>query len=414
MALKFRKKIILVKPEGTYAVDAVPTGAANAILALDVEVQPLNGEALRRGVVKPYLGQVPALMVGLHSKISFGIEFAGSGVAGTPPKYGPLLRACAMAETAYTGAATIMTGPPRNVGAPTGAFTYAKGAAFTGHLNRTVTLTCTTGGGSGVAQFTVAAPAIGNLAVYNQVGVVMTNAAAFALPNGATITPTVGTAFAVNDAFEIDLTAPRVEYMPVSAGEESATTYLNIDGQLHKMLGCRGNVRASISSNGFPRLNFELIGLFVDPTSSAAPTPDYTGFRDPKPANAANTVLFTIHGYAAKLASLDLDLGNQVRYRGLVNSENVEMTDRAGTGRCVIDAPALTDKNFFTISKAGTRAALQYIHGLTGGDCIQIDAPQAQIEAPQYGNDQGTVTLEMPLGLIPTDTGNDELKLTVK
>lgn len=414
MSLKFRKKIVLAKIEGVYATDPNPTGAANAIEVEDVEITPLDGQALRRGVVKPYLGQTPSVLVGQHARISYGVALAGSGTAGTAPKYGPLLRACAMAETAFTGAATIMNSPPRPIGTPTGGFTFTKGASFTGHLERTVTLTCTTGGGSGVAAFTVAAPATGNLAAYNQAGVVMTDAGAFALPNGATIIPTVGTNFAVNDAFEIDLLPPRVEYDPVSEGEESVTQYFNIDGQLHKLTGCRGNVRVSIPANGYPKLTFEFVGLFVDPASAAPPTPDYSGFRAPKPANKTNTISFALHGYAAKLGALEIDLGNSVNYRGLVNHEEIAFNDRAGTGRVTIDAPALSDKNFFTIAKDGALAAVKHIHGLAGGDCIQIDLPKAQIEQPRYGNDNGTVTLEMNLALIPTDAGDDEVKLTIK
>lgn len=415
MALKFRKKVVLAKIEGGgYGVDATPDGSTNAILAQDVEIQPLEAESLRRGIVKPFLGQVPSVLVGIHARLSFGVEFAGSGTAGTAPKYGPLLRACAMAETAITGTATIQNSPATGSGSPTGTFTYTKGDAYTGHLNRTVTLTCTTAGGSGVAAFTVAAPATGNMAAYNQTGVVMTDSVAFALPNSATIVPTVGTNFAENDAYTIALTPPRVEYDPVSEGEESATVYFNIDGQLHKMLGCRGNVRAAIASRGYPRLNFELMGLFVDPAASALPTADYSGFRDPKPANKANTIAFTLHSYAAALHSLDIDLGNQTRYRGLVNAEEIGFPDRAATGRVTIDAPALGTKDFFAIAKAGTRSTLQYIHGTTGGDVVQIDAPEVEIGAPRYGNDEGTTTLEMELAPIPTDAGDDEIKLTVK
>lgn len=414
MALKWRKKAILAKIESVYGTDPTPTGAANAILALDVDVTPLQAEPLRRGILRPFLGQTPAVLVGLHAQLSFGIEFAGSGAAGTAPKYGPLLRSAAMAETAITGAATIMTGPPRDVATPTGDFTYAKGNAFTGHLPRTVTLTCTTPGASGTAAFTVAAPATGNIAAYNQTGVVMTDAQAFALPNSATIVPTVGTSFDAGDAFEIDLYPPRVEYDPVSEGEESVTIYVNIDGNLHPMVGCRGNVRAVVGGNSFPRLNFNFIGLFVAPLADALPTVDYSGFKTPLASNVANTIGFTIHGFAAKLASLDLDVGNQVRYRGLVNDERISFDDRAGTGRCVIDAPALGTKDFFAIAKNNTLGALQWIHGTTGGSVVQIDAPQVQVEGPRYGSDQGTLTLETALGLLPTDAGDDELKLTVK
>ncbi|WP_316978049.1 hypothetical protein [Shumkonia mesophila] len=414
MSLKWRKKAVLLKMETEYGVDPVPTGLANAIQALDVELTPLQAEALRRGILKPFLGQTPATLVGVHSRLSFGIEFAGSGTAGTPPAYGPILRACGMAETAFTGNATIQTSPPTGIDTPVGTFTYAKGDPFAAHLARTVTLTCTTPGGSGVAAFTVSAPAVGNLAAVNTAGVVMTDAAPFALANGATIVPTVGTAFEAGDIYTIALTPPRVEYDPVSEGEESASCYVNLDGILHKMTGVRGNVRAAVSSNAFPRLNVELIGLFTDPAAVALPTVDYSGFKDPKPSNRTNTIAFSLHGFAADLATLELDLGQAVRYRGLVNTEKIALDDRAGTGRCVIDAPPIGTKDFFAIAKDGTQGALSWTHGLTSGHCVAIDAPAVQIEAPAYNNDSGTAQLTMPLALVPTDAGDDELKITVK
>jgi hypothetical protein len=35
-----------------------------------------------------------------------------------------------------------------------------------------------------------------------------------------------------------------------------------------------------------------------------------------------------------------------------------------------------------------------------------------QVKAPKYGDFEGTATLDMDLILIPTDAGNDEIKLT--
>jgi hypothetical protein len=40
--LKWNKKALLLKNEVTYATDAVPTGAANAILGYDVGIKPLR------------------------------------------------------------------------------------------------------------------------------------------------------------------------------------------------------------------------------------------------------------------------------------------------------------------------------------------------------------------------------------
>lgn len=414
MGLKWRKKALLIKVEDTYGVDPVPTGAVNAIQALDVDLTPLDGEALRRGIVRPFLGQTPATMVGLHCRLNFGIEFAGAGTGGTVPAYGPILRACGFSETAFTEGATIADSPATGVDTPTGTWTYTKGDPYAGHLARTVTLTCTTPGGSAIAAFTIAAPPVGNLAAYEETGVVMTDASPLTLPGGATITPTVGTAFETGDAYTVVLSPPRVEYDPVSEDEESATAYFNLDGILHPMVGMRGNVKVAVSGRTFPRLNFEMISLFTAPSAAALPTVDYSGFRDPVPSNKTNTVAFSVHDYAAKFASMELDVGNQVAYRGLVNHEAIALNDRTGSGSLTIDAPALGDKDFFAIAEAGTLGALSWTHGLSSGACVAVDCPYVQVEKPGYGDDNGTAQLTLPVGIIPSDDGDDEIKITVK
>ncbi|MBW8320117.1 MAG: hypothetical protein K0M47_12445, partial [Rhizobium sp.] len=98
MARYFRNRAILVKPETTYGVDAVPTGAANAMQMTNVNFEPLVGEDVNRDLVLPYMGHQGVMLVGNYARISGEVEIAGSGTAGTAPAVGPLLRACALAE----------------------------------------------------------------------------------------------------------------------------------------------------------------------------------------------------------------------------------------------------------------------------------------------------------------------------
>ncbi|PCH71937.1 MAG: hypothetical protein COC12_06995 [Rhodobacteraceae bacterium] len=98
MSLKWPDKILLVKIESTYGTNAVPTGSANAILALDVDLKPMEGNDVDRGLEKPFFSANETIPSGLHAKISFKVELAPSGTAGTAPAWGPLLRACGVAE----------------------------------------------------------------------------------------------------------------------------------------------------------------------------------------------------------------------------------------------------------------------------------------------------------------------------
>lgn len=103
MPLLTRKAIILAKIESSYGVDPTPTGAANAILISNLNVTPLAAEFINRDNYFPYLGNADSVLASYSAQVSFEVEIAGAGAAGTAPAWGPLLRACGFAETVNAG-----------------------------------------------------------------------------------------------------------------------------------------------------------------------------------------------------------------------------------------------------------------------------------------------------------------------
>jgi len=103
MALLSRKRVILAKTESVYGTDPTPTGAANAILVRNLDVTPLDAEIVSRGLVRPYFGSYDQIIAAQKVGISFEVELQGAGAAGTAPAYGPLLKACGLAETISAG-----------------------------------------------------------------------------------------------------------------------------------------------------------------------------------------------------------------------------------------------------------------------------------------------------------------------
>lgn len=97
-----RNTAILAKVETTYGVDAAPTGAANAILISNASFS-LGVNNVSRDLVRGHLGASEQLVGTRSTEISFAAELWGSGAAGTAPAYGPLLRACGLAETVTAG-----------------------------------------------------------------------------------------------------------------------------------------------------------------------------------------------------------------------------------------------------------------------------------------------------------------------
>jgi hypothetical protein len=98
MSMFWNRKVLLCKTETTYGMDAAPTGALNAIQALNVSLMPMEGEDVARGLERATLGADATIPAGLHAKMSFEVELAPSGTAGTAPAWGAILRACAVAQ----------------------------------------------------------------------------------------------------------------------------------------------------------------------------------------------------------------------------------------------------------------------------------------------------------------------------
>ena len=108
-----RKRLIQVKGEATYGTDSSPAGT-DALLVRNLEITPIEADVVSRDLIRNYLGNSPQLLANTRVSITFQAELAGSGTAGTPPRYGALLRACGLLEAVV--ASTSVTYTPRSAG----------------------------------------------------------------------------------------------------------------------------------------------------------------------------------------------------------------------------------------------------------------------------------------------------------
>lgn len=103
MATRYmRNTAILAKIESPYGTDSVPTNVANAILVSNASVTN-TFNPVSRDLLRGYMGGSEQLAGTEQIELSFDVEYAGSGTAGTAVAYAPLLRACGFAES-LTGA----------------------------------------------------------------------------------------------------------------------------------------------------------------------------------------------------------------------------------------------------------------------------------------------------------------------
>ena len=310
MAKLYRKRTVLVKIESTYGTDSVPTGT-DACQVRNLEISPVESEVLSRDLVRTYLGSSPQLVANTRVQVTFEVEYAGSGTAGTAPRYGSLLKACGFSETLVTSTSAT--------------------------------------------------------------------------------------------------------YAPVSASFSSVSIYYSTDGVRHKVTGCRGTFSLNLTANQIPVINFTMTGQYVAPTDTADPTPTFTNQATPRIFNDTYTTAFTLFSETdLPLQSCQLDVGNEIVYRELVNSDKeVTLVNRAGSGSLVIEMPTLASHDFFADAVASTTGNLSIVHGATAGNIITLAsaANAVSLANPTYSEDNGVVMLNLPYTLVPSTAGNDEFTL---
>jgi hypothetical protein len=93
-----RNTLVAIKVETTPGTDATPTGAANAMLCVEMGITPLDAKNIDRNLMRSFFGASEQLVGPASVKANITVELAGSGTAGTAPAWGQPIQACAVAE----------------------------------------------------------------------------------------------------------------------------------------------------------------------------------------------------------------------------------------------------------------------------------------------------------------------------
>lgn len=204
-----------------------------------------------------------------------------------------------------------------------------------------------------------------------------------------------------------------VLYNLISALFGSATIYINIDGVLHKMLGCRGDRDIKLTGAGIPVYSYKFTGLYGGIADAALPAVTMTAWQTPLAVNNVNTNSFSIDSFATNLYDLSIMGGNQVVHRDdIIGTEDVLITDRKMTGSVTIQAPAQADHDFYALVRAATVVPITITHGTVAGNKVKFDM-LAQLKDPTLGEKNGVASMTLGLRLKPTSAGNDEFIETV-
>jgi hypothetical protein len=102
-----KNTIVTAKVQTAPGLDAAPTGAANAVLMSEGSITPLDAQSIDRSLIRGYFGGSEQLVGPASVKLTYAVELAGSGTAGTAPAWGQLLQGCAVAEGLLTTPARV-------------------------------------------------------------------------------------------------------------------------------------------------------------------------------------------------------------------------------------------------------------------------------------------------------------------
>lgn len=100
MTRHVRKTVIQVEIESSAygSQTGITWGATSAVLIAGNPSHTIRRDTVPRDLIRPYFGAAEHLIASRVAEITFDIELAASGTAGTAPAFAKLLRACGMAQ----------------------------------------------------------------------------------------------------------------------------------------------------------------------------------------------------------------------------------------------------------------------------------------------------------------------------
>lgn len=205
----------------------------------------------------------------------------------------------------------------------------------------------------------------------------------------------------------------KVEYTPVTDGQESASIHFWIGPTRHILLFAKATAVGTFTAQGIPGIRFTFTGLFVTPADQARPAPVLTAFQVPQVATNANSPGFKIGAQAFVCREFSFDLGCTVEPRLAMGRESVLITGKKESISAQVEALPLATFNPFALAINRTRSTIEFTHGTVAGKIFKFEAPVATMDRlTGYANQQNVT--EWPLKLTPLPVaGNDQWKITL-
>lgn len=382
MPLRSRNSLLLFKLESTPGTDANPSAATDAVLVEGTPRVTYSPNVTQTNEATGSLDDLGPIVGGLQATIEFDVWLKGSGVAATPPEFGPLLKACGFAEV-ITAAAVPVAAEACAAGGTTSTAVLGTSASGTAQAYRgmPVLFTGAVAGTSFIADYTAG--------------------------KTATLADTLAGAIVATSNYQIPA---NVLYKPASTSIPAGTCYVYVDGKLRKFVGNRGNVSLNLQAGGPGKLSFRLQGLFAGESDAAVPAYSVQTTRPPIfRGEAGATGVAKINRLAAACSALSVDVGNQLVFpenpNGAEGFDPAEIVRRQSTGNIDPLEVLVATADVMATFRAGTRQIIHARYGTAAGNRVGLTLPAAQYTNVAPGDRNGLATTGLPFEPTGQDAG---------
>lgn len=203
-----------------------------------------------------------------------------------------------------------------------------------------------------------------------------------------------------------------VDFTLVDSDVESASIYYLAKEHKHAILGVRGKLMWNFSTTSLPYLQFDGIGLYVEPEKAVGGLPgvDFSSALKPLKWNKQTVPTLTLHGVTLDAASVEIDQGQPAEYLSLIETEEAVMGLRNATLTATIREDDIANKNWFAAAEANEEGAFAMQHGIDtthDGRIFEFNAPAAQLTNCERSFPNGQAHLTLSVDLKATAAGND-------
>ena len=348
-----RRRTVYAKIETPSGTPATGISSEDAILAKSIDVTPLESNTVAREFIRDSFGGFSEIIVARQSSVTIEVDFRDPLTGNIIPEIDTLFRMCGMDRYHLTDPTT-----PRYVtesGAiilPTEVDAADKGVAYR--------------------------PTSG-----------LREVAAGDTPNGFIDSP--------------------------SPGFCTGTIRVFADGKVHEISGAMGTFTLNMSVAELPSVTFTFTGNYLKPTDLARPAGN-AGNRLPVPLVVSNdnTRLMFPDTLNNKMYNFSYDAGNEITRPAVVGTGiSTRLVNRTSTGSIEVQSSAVSQNDPWAIMGTGTTQALTIRHqGSIANPYIDVALPRCAFGAGTYGDQDSIETLVIPLQMIASDEGNDEIQIT--